>query len=248
MAEGDPVKIGQVLLQQDDRIEQVALASAKRDAESDAEVKYEQADVAYKRTVYDRKQMLYGEPGHPIALSEVEQAKMDMELSKAQVDVAQLHHDQKGLDYEKQKDKVDLMQLRSPIDGVVQKINTHAGEMSDPQRQEGAIVVVKNDPLWVEMNVAADRAQKLSMGQELQVRYKAPPGEPANPWMRGTISYFPPHADAASGTEMVRLTLPNPSGQRSGLAMEVRLPDNVAGVAANGPAAVGAAGLPPLPN
>ena len=250
--EGDVVKVGQVLSKQDDRIEAVALASAKMDAESTAEIDYEKADVTLKELQYKRKLDLYNEPGHPIALTEVEEAKNALDLARAQVTVAQLHHDQKGMDAQKQGLKVELMQLRSPIDGVVQKINAHAGEMSDPQSKDGALVVVKNDPLWVEMNIAAARAEKLSIGQELQVRYKALPGEAVNPWMTGKINYFPPHADAASGTELVRLTLANPSGQRSGLAMEVRLPENAATVATDKggtPAlANGQPGLPPLSN
>ena len=229
--EGEAVKAGQPLLQQDDSEERPALESAKQDAESTAEVEYEKADVAFKQTVANRRQELWDQPGHNIALSELEQAKQDVALSQAQVKVADLHHAQKQLDYKKEQAKSDLMTLRSPIDGVVQRIVTHAGEMSDPQNKDGAIIVVGNDPLWVEMNISADRAQKLTMGQEMQVRYKAPAGEPASAWMTAKISYFPPHADAASGTEMVWMTLPNPSGERSGLAMEVRLPDNVAAVA-----------------
>ena len=247
--EGESVKTGQVLSHQDDASELAELASAKLDAESTAEIDYEKADVAYKATVYKRKKDAYDQDGHIVSLPEVEEAEQAVNLSQAQVAVAQLHHDQKVKAYEKQQVRVERMQLRSTLDGVVQKVNAHEGEFSDPQRQEGSLTVVKNDPLWVEMNVAADRAEKLSMGQPLQVRYRAAPGEKPEGWQTARISFFPPHADAASGTELVRLTLPNPTGRRSGLSMEVRLPDDVAAVVAGGPPAGGAtSALPPLPN
>ena len=247
--EGDQVKAGQVLSHQDDAADLAKLASAKLDAESMAEIDYQKADVEFKATVYKRKKDAYDQDGHIVALPDVEEAKQAVNLSEAQVAVAQKSHGQKVKAYEEQQVAVDHKQLRSPMDGIVQKINAREGEFSDPQRQDGAITVVKNDPLWVEMNIASDRAERLSLGQELQVRYKAPPGEKAEGWQTGRITFFPPHADAASGTEMVRLTLPNPRGRRSGLAMEVRLPADVASVVANGPAEAGKpAGLPPLPN
>jgi multidrug efflux pump subunit AcrA (membrane-fusion protein) len=246
--EGDAVKAGQVLSQQDDRQEQVALASDKLDAESTAEIEYEKLDVELKQRQAKRKRDLYAMPGQNISLSEVEEAENAVSLSEAQLKVAQLHHDQKVLDYQKQKVKVEQMQLHSTVDGTVQKVIAHAGEMADPQNKDGALVVVRNDPLWVEIHPAADRALKLKVGQELLVRYTAPFGAPANPWMPANIWYFAPEADAGSKTEEVRLELANPGGQRSGLAMEVKLPADVAAVAVGGASGPADMALPPLGN
>ncbi len=62
--------------------------------------------------------------------------------------------------------KVERMQVKCPVDGVVQTGgDTTAGEMADPARaRTGRMVVVKNDPLWVEMHPSADRALKLHAG------------------------------------------------------------------------------------
>ena len=257
--EGDSVKAGQVLARQDDRQEQQVLEQDKMDAESTAAVRYQAVDVKHKEVQYDRKQGLYDQVANPeqpdqhsISVSEVEEAKLAMALSQAQVDVEQLNHDKKGRDYEKQKIKVDQMVLRAPFDGIIAKINVQGGEMADPQSKDGVLTIVRNDPLKIVIHPSSDRAMKLAPGEELQVRYAAPAGEPANPWMTAAIYYFAPQADASSKTEEVWLRLPNPTGQRSGLAVEVRLPANVAAVAGGpsmgslgGPLAAESA-LPPL--
>jgi len=233
--EGDAVKAGQVLAQQDDAEEQVALRSLQLDADSTAEIDYEKKDEEDKQVIYDRKFKLFNDEGHAASQSEVDEARLGVELAKAQILVAEEKHSKAVLDAQRQKIKVEHMQVKSPVDGVVQTINTRAGEMADPQSKDGVMVVVKNDPLWVEIHPSADRALKLQMGQELQVRYSAPFGAEPLPWQTARVIYFAPKADAGSKTELVRLELPNPTGQRSGLSMEVRLPANVAAVAAGSP-------------
>ena len=238
--EGDVVKAGQVLMRQDDAQEQQALHSDEAEAKSTAEIVYEQANVKLKAAQYKRKKEGFDQ-GQIVTLPEVEEAEDALGLAEAQVAVSELHHAQKNFDFERQKDKVAKMQRTAPFDGIVQRINTHVGEMADPQNKDGALIVVKNDPLYVEVHPSTDRAAKLTLGQELQVRYTAPAGEPANPWMTAKIWFFAPQADAGSKTERVQLSLPNPTGLRSGLAMEVKLPGA-------GTAAPSAGGLPPLSN
>ncbi len=242
--EGDAVSAGQVISKQDDSEEQVALRSLQLDADNMAEIDYEKLDKKDKEVKLTRKQALFDRPGHDASQSELDEAKLAVDLANAQILVAEQKHSKAVLDAQRQKIKVDHMQLKSTVDGVVQVINIHPGEMADPQNKEGAIVVVKNDPLWVEIHPSADKALKLKMGQELQVRYAAAFGSDVFPWQSAKVIFFAPKADAGSKTELVRLELPNPTGQKSGLAMEVRLPTDVSPVAAGAP--TGNPSLPPL--
>lgn len=243
--EGDPVKEGQVLAKQDDKDELVALEKAKQDAASTAEVDYERLDKKDKEVQLERKLKLFNN-GRNAAQSEVDQARLAVQLADAQIKVAEQKRSDAGLDAQRQTIKVDHMQLRSTVDGIVQSVNTHPGEMADPQNKEGALVVVKNDPLWVEIHPAADKALKLQMGQELQVRYQAAFGSEPFPWQTAKVIYFAPKADAGSKTELVRLELANPSGQKSGLSMEVRLPASVTSGEKKQPSTPNGPALPPL--
>jgi len=223
--EGDHVTAGQVLAKQDDREDQATYESMKLEAESTAKIDVYTATKATKDVQLKRKQQLFAQ--HNASESEVEEAKLDAEQANAQIILSKLEHDQAGFKAKQQEVKLELMKLISPIDGLIQKINIGPGEMADPQNRDGAIVVVKNDPLWVEMNIDTAMAVQLQLGETLDVRY-----EGDQQWQKAKIIFFAPHADAASGTELVRLELPNPTGQRSGLHMQVKLPEKIAAASA----------------
>lgn len=228
--EGAHVTKGQLLSKQDDRQEQAALHSLRVEADSMAEIEYSRADKADKEVKLKRKQELYAN-GRLASESEVEEAALAVRLAEAQIKVSEVKHDKAVADADREQIKVDQMQLSSPIDGIVQTINAHGGEMADPQAKDGAVVVVSNDPLWVEMDLPTAAAAKLKVGQELEVGYwNAGPngtGSVAD-WRRAKISYFDPKGSASGGTERVRLVLPNAEQQRSGSEMRVRLPADAA--------------------
>jgi RND family efflux transporter MFP subunit len=227
---GDHVKAGQILARQDDRQDVAELQRIQMEADSTAKIENYQADQAIKQVQLDRMKKLHDED-HDAAPSEVEAAQLDVELAKTQVDLAKLEHDQKNLDAQKQKIKVELMHLASPIDGIVESRNINPGEVAaaDPQNHEGSIVIVRNDPLWIEMNVSTSAAMQLRVGDVLPVKY-----DWDKDWQSAKIIAFSPQADAKSDTQMVRLEMPNPTGIRSGVHMQVKLPDKIAAMAAAG--------------
>jgi RND family efflux transporter MFP subunit len=223
--EGDAVKKGQILASQDDRQEQFALKSDQREADSEDKINYSKDDLASKQVQLQRKQYLF-EHDRAASQSEVDEAALAVKLAQAQIALAELEHDQKGWDAEKEKVKIEQMHIASPIDGIVEKINIGEGEMADPQSKDGSIVVGQWDPLWLEVHLPSSQAEQLKMGQELPVRYDG------GDWQTAKIIFFE-KVDAASDTEMVRLELANPNNSRlPGLHMQIKLPDNVSAVAA----------------
>jgi multidrug resistance efflux pump len=123
--------------------------------------------------------------------------------------------------------KIDTMRIVAPFDGTVLKIISHAGETSDPHSPDGAIQVVKNDPLYVEVGeLTTKQAAVLKIGQTLRVRY--PDETTAH---EATVIYRAPQADARSDTQAVRLSMPNPENRDSGMHVIVELPPDVAGAA-----------------
>ncbi len=225
--EGDVVKKDQVLAKQDDRQDQAALDSMKLEADSTYKVDYSIADEAVKEVQFQRKMKMLSQ--HVASESEVEEARLAVTLAKTQIDLAKLEHEQKVLDAKKQQFKVDEMQMRSKVDGIVEKLNIHPGEMADPQNRDGAIVVVKNDPLWIEVHLPTFQSQQLQISQPLDVKYAD-----EKDWRPAKIIYIDPQADAASDTQLVRLELANSDGRTSGLQMQVKLPEKIAAVAEGG--------------
>ena len=115
--------------------------------------------------------------------------------------------------------------LATPIDGIVQKMNLDVGEMVDPNKPDGVLVLVKNDPIWVEVHLPSVQAAKLKLGDQFDLKYE---GE--EQWLpeKGKVNFLDPVVDAASDTRLVRLEVPNPQNRPAGLHVAVRLPEHVA--------------------
>jgi multidrug resistance efflux pump len=219
------VKADQPLLVQDDRIEREKLTALEREAKSEARVEYARADLAVKQKVLERKRSANtdnaagGGSGAVFSQQEIEEAELNVQLGIAQVAVAELDFATKKAEAAQQQIKVELMQLKSPIEGTVETIEVGPGEMADPSKPNGAVVVVRNDPLWVEFHAPTDDALQLKKGQVLPVAYRA--GQPK----QAKIIYVAPVADAGVDMMLVRLEMPNPEDQKSGLQVRVTLPD-----------------------
>ncbi|HRK32782.1 MAG TPA: efflux RND transporter periplasmic adaptor subunit [Tepidisphaeraceae bacterium] len=217
--EGDAVKVGDVLMKQESRLDEAEAEIRRIDAESRVEIDAAEKEFQLRKVQYERKA---GGGDAAYAPAEVEEARITMEVADLKRAEAKNKHDQAVAVYNRSKVKLELMRIVSQIDGIVEKISVDPGEMADPQKQEGAISIVKNDPVWVEVPLLkAWQVARLSPGQELPVRYTV---DKADAWQSARIIFIAPVADARSGTQSVRLEMPNPQGWASGLDVEIKLP------------------------
>lgn len=217
--EGDLVKQGQPLVKLDDRLDQNALEQLKIDAESTLKVEYaeksrEQKQVRAKRFTELREKDL-------ASVLETEEATLDAELAVTQLALSKQEHDAAKLKAAGQAIKVELATIHSTIDGIVQRISVKEGEYADPQQsQRPTIMVVKNDPMKVEVFVPLDVARQLSPGgSDLEVSY---PKE--DKWTKAQITFVDPVSDPGSGMRRLHLTMPNPENRPAGEQVKVRLP------------------------
>ncbi len=219
--EGDSVKMGQVLMTQDDDIEMAELERLKLEADSTARLDFAKADLDVKKKVAERKTKA---EGGVFSQSEIEEAQLDVVQREKQIDVTNLDLQGNKLKAKQQQIKVDKMQLHAQMDGLVEKIKIWEGEVAAPDRDKPAIIIVKNDPCNVVIRELTTRqVAQLSLGESLEVKY---PDE--KDWQQAKISYIAPVADAASDTQVVKLELPNPQNRATGLPIQVRLPAKLA--------------------
>jgi RND family efflux transporter MFP subunit len=221
--EGDQVKAGQSLIDQDDSVEQANMAAVLVEATSDVQIDAAKAKLAYAEAELRRKQRLADEQA--LGASELEEAKLDVVMAQKQIELAEQEKHQKALEAEEDKAKIALKHLVSPLNGFVLKINTHIGET--PTQDKPVLTVVRNDPLWVETDLPTGQVKSIKLGQSLDVRYG---GESS--WQPAAIIFIAPEADARSDTQKVRMELGNPTGRDSGLQVEVKVPDNLASASA----------------
>ena len=234
--EGDSVKKGQLLEELDDTVQRLAAEVAEIEGRSKARVEAAEADLAEKKAVYDRKSKSGG-----FSASEVEEAQLDVILREKQLVVSQDELAEAKLKAKEEERHIEQMQIRSPFDGKVLRIVAHEGEAADTQKGDGAVEVVNNDPLYVEIGELNTRqVSLLKLGQKLMVRY---PDDPTA--HEATVIMKSPVADARSDTQAVRLQMANPQDRDAGLQVRVELPADVAAAANasdHGVAAMGSGG------
>jgi multidrug efflux pump subunit AcrA (membrane-fusion protein) len=235
--DGELIKAGQVLLVQEDSIDKKELERLELEANSKARVEAAEADLKVKQAVLKR---MTGAGPDAYNIAEIEEAENNVLLREKQLVVAREEHQQAKLKAEQQARKLELMRLKSHFDGAVQQIVVKVGEWADPQSREGAVIVVKNDPMHIEVRELTTRqVAMLTMNQKLKVRHADDPDKPEN-WQEAEIFYFSPVADAGSGTRLIKLRMPNPTNRATGLAMIVQLPDEVAAAGTMGADLAGA--------
>ena len=217
--DGDLVTADQVLMQLDDDIDQASLKQMKLEAESTARVEAAQAEVELRRSEYEKMR------NAPAAFQqrETEEARLRMIGAEKQLKVSQEEGEIAQLKYQAALVKVAKMKLTAPFAGQVQRVVVKLGEAVDPRAEQGAVILVKTDPLWVEVKgLTTSDVAKLKLGDALQVRYEDDGA--AAQWRSGKIIFINPVADASSKTQMIRLELPNPERRSAGLHMEVKVP------------------------
>lgn len=219
----DFVKKGQLLGKEDTDVEELKLKSKRIQADSTAAVEAATADRDAKKIEYDSKEKAYSLQA--TSADEVEEAKLDYEQKGAVLRNAEAQREMYLADVDIQMQIIDKMQLFSPVDGTIKEINIQEGEVVDPNKPEGAITLVTNNPLWVEVKVPSEQALKLKAGDIAKVAYQDAP----NTWVDAKVIYLDPEVDAASDKETVRLELNNDSNGVSGRWVNVKLPGDSGG-------------------
>jgi len=216
--EGDVVKADQALVQQDDAAEQVLLTQLAAQCEDMTQIRAGEASLAQRRV--DLQKLEKAAAGNAATALEVEHSKLDVRIAELSLELARFQHEQDLRKYHEQNIRVRNMQLRSPIDGSIEKIEVEVGESVNTTTE--AIQVVQIDPLWIDVPVPLPQAIGLKAGGAAQVAFEssskpAKAGQTsASATMPGKIIFVAAVADAASGTLRVRIEVPNKARRPAG--------------------------------
>jgi RND family efflux transporter MFP subunit len=218
--EGDTVEADQKLVQLDDAAGQAQLAQLKAQAEDTIRIKAAEAQLDQKKV--DLKGIQEAAKSRAATKLELEHAKLDVLITELSLALAKFEHAQNSRKYDEAKIHVSRMQLSSPIAGKVEQIQAKVGESVD--ELEDIIRIVTINPLWIDVPVPLTQAEVLKTGQAASVKFgatdnvnsdKAGLAHATKP-VAGKIIHIASVADAASGTLLVRVEVPNPTGRPAG--------------------------------
>ena len=214
--EGQFVEANQLLLQQDDKAEQVQLQFLKSQADSNVHVLAAKAQLDQKVVDFQREEEAFKRGAAPPM--ELDRARLDVDIARLSLELAVLTSLQDVLKYKEAKARVDRMRLESPIAGRVERIAVQEGESR--AAQQPVLRIVKIDPLWIDVQVPLKQGRRLAVGGAARVDFPQDPNAAAD----GRIVHIADVADPASDTLLARVEIPNPSLRKAGARVRVSFP------------------------
>lgn len=186
--EGQQVKQGQILGRQDDSEERAAL--------QELEIRRTQLDRDLQRLDKDRKNGI---------------------VSKAEYERQESQFKELNTRITAQKERLDTLVFRSPMDGMVLRRDGEVGEIVGPT--DMLFWVGQPLPLYVVAEINEEEITKIAVGQKAFLRNDAFPSEalPAN------VSQITPKGDPVRKTFRVYLQLPNNTPLRIGMTVEANI-------------------------
>jgi HlyD family secretion protein len=205
--EGDEVALDQPVALLDPTDPKLALLQAKADLAS-AEAKLQAAEAALRTTVVHearQKELLRGGAGTESA---VQDAALDLDTAKAQVQVAQADVGLSRARLETAQQNVADTTLKAPFHGVVLKTLAQPGDFVSTAMSQGVLQLADLSSLEVDAEVAEANLAKLTEGMPVDVRLDALPGQ----GIAGRVFSIRPNVDIAKATAIAKVRLQLPPG------------------------------------
>lgn len=214
---GSIVHKDDVLVELEDDVQRLNLAMAKARKDSDLEMKAAQARLAQRAKDLKRVQTLADR--NVTAQTQVEDARIELELTKLTVEQARMTAELAKIEYEQAQTLLKHRTLRSPVNGVVIAVQAAPGAFASEQLQ--LLTLADMDPLHVEVFAPLDYYHKIEVGDVFKVSQIAPLTGVFDATVNAVDAVF----DAASGTFGIQLEIPNgeasiPAGTRCKITLD----------------------------
>ena len=197
----DFVEAGQVLVELESGAERAAVRLARAQAEMNNEIESREARASLIERRRARLNELYEQDTLSLDLRE----EAETEAKVAQIQLAQAYADKKlaALQLEQAVAHLTRRTIRSPLNGVVVKRMMSPGERVE---NKPILTVAQIDPLRVEVILPASAFGNITVG----MRAAVVPEFPSDTVHVAPVTIVDRVIDAASGTFVVQLELPNP--------------------------------------
>lgn len=202
---GDQVKAGQVVAQLNSEIEQSTVDLLRVRARSDKVIDSQRRtlDMVVKR--FERARQLKDRAA--ISVEAFDQVEAERIAAEANVFAAELNQDLAAKELERAEVALSMRSIRSPVNGTISERTLEAGEYVG--NNDHIVVVVQLDPLKVEAFLPVSLYGEIKAGDTATVE----PVAPLTGTYTATVKAIDRVFDAASGTFVTVLELPNPDGQ-----------------------------------
>jgi RND family efflux transporter MFP subunit len=207
--EGQAVQEGAPLLRLNNEVHNALLAVAEQNMNAQGRLESARAELELKNERLKILNSLRREGN--ARQEEVDRAKYEAAVAKANVQSVQEDLISRRLEYQKIKTQISRRTIRAPISGVINIIHKEQGEFVAPNSPE-TLTLVQIDKLLAYFTLTSPQAEQLELNDKIKVTFKHNHAS-----TEGTIEYISPVTDAQSGTVLVKIRIDNRNGEfRSG--------------------------------
>lgn len=215
---GERVEPGQVLARLDTGEIDASLALARLRAQSTLAIEEAEALLGLASNELARVEEAYAKGG--VTEFEVERAKLEQTRRAVALDLARQRQGEYELQLRQLEATRTRYEVRSPVSGHVEEVGVRRGETVEELAPIARVVSVETLRLDVAVPLEATMGLEVGGAAEVRLSGVAPEGRA----MEGRIVHVARVADAASGTRLVRVEVPNGAGVPGGARARVRFP------------------------
>lgn len=204
VAEGDTVKVGDMLAELDSDVLRASLEVAAARKQASGELNAASA-MRKQRKAHLEKLLPLLAKGHA-RKDEVARARADLAVSNGELAAARERRAISALEYEQMSAQLERRRLRSPLNGVVLRVLKDAGEAVFAQ--DGALLrVAQLNPLRVTVHAPTLDVLSAKAGDAVTVNFPE-----TGQITQGRVEFVSPVTEADSGTVRVKVLIDNPRG------------------------------------
>jgi RND family efflux transporter MFP subunit len=202
----DIVRKGQALVELQSRTEIVAVESARFRSEMTGQIATARSRVVYAAKKFARADELKREK--MVSAQSADEANAELQLAQAELLSGNENRDLARIEYRRAVSQLALRTLRSPFDGIVVERMLNPGDLAESgSGRKPVLLLAQIDPLYVDVALPDDLFGKVRAGEKMLVTVRGPGGQYA-----AKVRFVDRVVDAASGTFLARLELPNRNG------------------------------------
>lgn len=217
---GDRIAKGQVLARLESHAEAAATELARFKSVQAGPALTAEHKIEFAKRKLRRRQAMADDK--LMSAQERDDAEAELRLAEAELRVASENRQLAKLEHEQQNSLLGLRTIRSPFDGVVVDQTVFPGEVVEPGGSKRALLrVAQLDPLRVQVVMPKSVFGMAAVGMSVEVV----PEIPAKGRYTATVKSVDRLVNAASGTFVALLEMPNPKLQiPAGVTCKARFP------------------------
>lgn len=203
---GDSVRRGQALVELQSRAERVAVEAARFRSQMEGQIASARNRIEFARKKSARAIQL--EKERMVSSQTRDEAEAELRLAESELQAALENRELARIEHQRVSEQLALRTMVSPFDGVVVDRLLNPGDLAEAGTGRKAVLrLAQINPLRVDVVLPAALFGKVRPGTQVVVQPLGFAGRYAAP-----VRHVDKVVDAASGTLVARIELPNPDG------------------------------------